>query len=709
MKQIFQSLRDGTVALEEVPAPALRSGGVLVRNRYSLISAGTERQSIETGKKSLLGKAKERPDLVRQVIDKARREGLGPTYRAVVGRLEQPSPLGYSCAGVVLEAGDGAGDLSPGTPVACAGAGYASHAEFVFVPKNLCVPLPEGMSLRDGAFVTLGAISLQGVRRLEPTLGEWVVVVGLGLLGQLAVSLLRAHGCRVIGVDLDPGKVALARERGADAAVVRSEDVAALVASRTGGVGADGVVITASANSNDPTELAIELARMRGRVVVVGAVTMDVPRRAFYDKELDLRISRSYGPGRYDPEYEERGHDYPIGWVRWTEKRNMEAFLALVADGRLDLASLVSHTFPIARGEEAYALLTSGASPMAVLLEYPEDDRSPSRVVTIKKAKGERRDRPGIALIGAGNFAASVLAPAIAACRDVERVGIAAATGTKAVPLAKRFGFAVASTDYKALLDDGRVHAAVIATRHAQHPEMVIESLARGRDVFVEKPLAIDDEGLDRIVEAAAARGGRVMVGFNRRFAPMALAMRDHLRGSGRLTMLYRVNAGSLPAGSWIEDPAEGGGRVVGEVCHFVDFLQFLSDARPIEVHAWSAGGERGSVTIALRFSDGSTGTIVYATDGDPSLPKERCEVFGGGKAAVLDDFRALTLHAGRRASRTKSLGQDKGHRAELDAFFEAVRSGGPMPIPLESSVLTTRVTFAIHHALETGLPVPIA
>src|SRR3989449_2366146 len=354
MRQVLQSLRDGTLVLEEVPAPALRPGGVLVRNHFSLISPGTERQTIETSRKSLLGKAKERPDLVKQIVDKARREGIGPTWRSVMGRLEQPVPLGYSCAGVVLETGVGAGELHPGMPVACAGAGYASHAEVVFVPKNLCVPLPEGVSLRDGAFITLGAIALQGVRRLEPTLGEWIVVIGLGLIGQITASLLRAHGCRVIGVDLDRDKAVLARSRGADEALLRSEDVAFVIQHRTGGTGADGVVIAASSDSNDPLELAIQLSRLRGRIVVIGAVPMDVPRPPFYEKELDLRISRSYGPGRYDPDYEERGIDYPLGHVRWTEKRNMEAFLGLLAGDRLEVGSLVTHTFPITRAGEAY-------------------------------------------------------------------------------------------------------------------------------------------------------------------------------------------------------------------------------------------------------------------------------------------------------------------------------------------------------------------
>jgi predicted dehydrogenase/threonine dehydrogenase-like Zn-dependent dehydrogenase len=713
MKQVVQHVRTRRLEVAEVPEPGVRSGGILVRNAASLISAGTEKTITDFAGKSMLGKARDRPDLVRQVVDRVKKDGIGPTVQTVLSRLDQPIALCYSGAGVVEAAGRGAEEFSAGDRVACAGMTYASHADVVFVPRNLSVPVPDGVSLEDAAYVTVGAIALQGVRVADVRLGESVAVIGLGLLGQLAVQILRAAGCRVIGVDLDPAKVALARQLGAEAAVVRTDDVHGAVAAFTGGRGADAVVITAATSSSDPVELAGEIARDRAVVSMVGATGMDLPRKPFYDKELQLRLSRSYGPGRYDPQYEEKGADYPVGYVRWTERRNMEEFLRLVAAGQVTPAALTTHRFPVARAEAAYDVIQgkTGEPFAGVLLTYPERTEPPVRRVVLSRA-APAAGALGVGFVGAGNFARAVLLPRFQKLPEVALAGVSTATGMNARAVGERFGFGYATTDTPALLADPAVRAVVVATRHASHARLAAQALRAGKAVFVEKPLALDEAGLREVRAAQEETGGVLAVGFNRRFSPLARVVKDAFTPGVPLAIAYRVNAGFIPRESWIHDPEDGGGRIVGEVCHFIDLCQFLADDEPVEAFAHALGGAEGgmhdTVAITLRFSRGSVATISYYATGDRSFPKERVEVFAGGTLAVLDDFREVVVSRGGKRTRTRRMSQDKGFDEEVAAFVRAAREGGALPIPLRSLVATTRATFAVVTSLQTGAPAPV-
>jgi predicted dehydrogenase/threonine dehydrogenase-like Zn-dependent dehydrogenase len=716
MKQVLQSFRTGVLKVDEVPETVVKSGGVLVRTAASLISAGTEKMAIDLAQKSLAGKAKERPDLVRQVITKVQRDGLISTFHTVKARLDAPLALGYSSAGLVREVGRGAEEFRVGDRVACAGMNYASHAETVFVPKNLAVKIPDGVSFEEAAFVTLGAIALQGVRTAEVRLGESVAVIGLGLLGQLTIQILKAAGCRVVGIDLDPAKTELARAHGADLGVLRGDDVEGAVAQFTSGCGVDAVIITAAAETNDPTELAGEIARDRAVVSMVGAVKMDVPRKVYYEKELQLRLSRSYGPGRYDASYEEQGVDYPIGYVRWTERRNMEEFLRLVAAKAVTLDKLITHRFDINDAARAYDIITGKDKQpfLGVLLTYAQTSSEPSLVVPLDGKRAARRGASGatpgvnLGVIGAGNFAKSVLLPRLAKLEGVRLAGIATATGRNAKAVGEQYGFGFATTDYRELLARDEVNTVLIATRHDTHAKFAAEAVRAGKVVYVEKPLAISEEGLCEVAEAVAASGGRVMVGFNRRFSELAEQLkRAFTAGGGRrepLAVTYRVNAGEIPKESWIQGE-EGGGRVVGEVCHFVDFLQFLTDAEPVEVFAYASEAGADTLSVVVKFGDGSIGNINYFATGDRSFPKERIEVYGGGRVAVLDDFRTLEVWAGGRRKVTKRLAQDKGFDRELAAFAAAVQTGGEMPISWRSLLLTTLTTLRIEDALRHGGP----
>lgn len=711
MKQVIQNFRSGVLKVDEVPETIAKRGGILVRNVASLISAGTEKMAVDLAQKSLVGKAKERPDLVRQVINKVKREGLASTFQTVKARLETPLALGYSCAGVVREVGRGAEEFQVGDRVACAGMNYASHAETVFVPTNLAVKIPDGVSFDQAAFVTLGAIALQGVRTAEVKLGESVAVIGLGLLGQLTVQILKAAGCRVIGIDLDPAKVALARVHGADAGVLRHDDVEGVVTQFTDHHGVDAVIVTAAAETNDPIELGGVIARDRAIISMVGAVRMDVPRKIYYEKELQLRLSRSYGPGRYDAQYEEQGIDYPIGYVRWTERRNMQEFLRLIAAGAVRLDKLITHRFEIGEAERAYDIITGKDRQafLGILLTYSEGPTNSggSRIVELSKQRAlSRRDSTiKLGVIGAGNFAKSVLLPRLAKSSGVNLVGIATATGRNAKALGEQYGFAFCTTDYRELLLRGDVDTVLIATRHDRHAVMTAEALRAGKTVYVEKPLAISDAGLEEISSALQQTSGRVMVGFNRRFSSLSAELKQVFAdGAGPLAITYRVNAGEVPKESWIQGE-EGGGRIVGEVCHFLDYLQFLTDAEPVEVFAYSCSAATDTLSIIVKLSDGSVGNINYLANGDRAFPKERIEVYGGGRVAVLDDFRVLEVWRSGQRKTVKRLQQDKGFDRELSAFIEAVRTGGEMPISWRSLTLTTLATLRVVDALGSGTP----
>jgi predicted dehydrogenase/threonine dehydrogenase-like Zn-dependent dehydrogenase len=713
MKQVIQNFKSGELSVGDVPPPALKPGGVLVRTARSLISAGTERGTVSVGQSSLVGKARKRPDLVRQVIDNVRREGVAATVAKVRTRLESLKPLGYSASGIVVAVGDGVTDLRVGDRVACAGANYASHAEVVFVPRNLCTPIPPGATLDDAAYTTLGAIAMQGVRQADVRLGETVVVIGLGLIGQLTAQLVRASGCRVAGVDVDADMVALAASLGADLALNRSDDIERKIDAFTGGAGADAVIITASANSNDPVELAGRVARDRARVVVVGLVPVDVPRSPYYEKELDVRMSRSYGPGRYDPEYEERGRDYPIAYVRWTEGRNMSSFLDLVASGRIRLDALTTHRFPLDRAVNAYDVVLgkSGERPCGILLEYGDGAALEERIDRKPRSATSRSDgKVGVAFVGAGNFATASLIPPLKRSPVVELTGVATSSGLTAKGVADKFDFAFTASGIEHVLDDPSTTCVFVATRHNLHHTLAAKALAANRAVFVEKPLAVDRAGLREVVDAARGSQSQLMVGFNRRFAPLAVKLRAAFeKRSGPAVLHFRVNAGFVPKTHWTQDPVEGGGRIVGEGCHFIDFVQFMTGAIPVRVAASAvrSGNARetdsDSVAITLGMSDGSIGSILYVAIGDKRFPKERFEVFADGNAGVIDDFKSGLLVRNGREEALKGGAQDKGHDAEVAAFVDAVRTGVPAPIALDSLVATTIASFAVLDALRTG------
>ena len=716
MKQIVQSYDDGKLRLEEVPAPLCRSGGVLVRTAYSLVSIGTERMKVSQARMSLLAKARARPDKVRQVVQSARQVGLVETYRKARERLAALSPLGYSLAGVVEQVGAGLDEFQVRDRVACAGEGIACHAEFVFVPRNLCVRVPEGVDLKDAAFATVGAIAMQGVRQAGATLGDSVVVVGLGLVGLLAVQLLKAAGCRVVGVDVDPYKVALAEQCGADLAL-RRDDAALEESVRhfTGGRGADAAYIAASTASSDPLDLAGRLLRDRGRVVIVGMVKLEADWRVYYQKELAVVMSRSYGPGRYDRNYEHKGINYPIGYVPWTQRRNLEEFVRLLTTGHVQPARLTPKVVKLEDAPQAYARLNghAGRTPIAILFEYPPTATSVRRVVLPHLPAHSRAssEQVGIGLIGAGNFATGTLIPALKRLPVVRRRAICSAGGLSARSAGERHGFELCASDYRELLEDREIQAVIIATRHDTHARYVVEALHAGKHVFVEKPLALTHEELDEVLTAQAESQQIVMVGFNRRFSPLSVALREFFAGrAGPIEVVCRVNAGALKADSWYLDADEGGWRIVSEGCHFVDLIQFLCGSPPVRVFAEMIGGDvpggqNDNCVVTLKLRDGSLGTLIYVANGDPCFEKERIEVFGQQRVGVIENWRLARLHAGGRSRKVHPNGSGKGHAAEIQAFIEAVRNGSASPLPLAEAVACTRATFAAVESLASGMP----
>lgn len=709
MKQVLQHVRTRELEIADVPEPALRAGGLLVRNAASLISAGTEKMVLDFGGRSLIGKARARPDLVRQTLNKVKRDGVAATLQTVMTRLDQPIPLGYSSAGIVAEVGAGVSEFAAGDRVACAGMGYASHAETVSVPRNLVVRLPDNVSFEDGAYVTLGAIALHGVRMTDVRMGELVAVIGLGILGQLTVQILRAAGCRVVGIDMDPARVALAVTSGAEAAWLREVDVAEHVRRLTDQHGADAVIITAASDSNDPIELAAEIARDRAVIAAVGAVGLNVPRKIFYEKELDLRIPRSYGPGRYDPQYEEQGHDYPIGYVRWTERRNMQEFLRLVSIGAARPQLLTSHRFPIAAAASAYDLIagTRHEPFTGVILEYAQTTAPRQQTIHLAVPAPAPNAQVRIGCIGAGSFARAVLLPALKADPSCQLVGVCTINGAPAHSVAHKFGFGFATTDVDAILSDTSIDTVVIATRHDSHARLAARALRAGKHVFVEKPLAMNDAELAHVLSAAQEAGGVLAVGYNRRCAPLAVQLRDEFAGVP-LAINYRINAGAIPLTSWVQDAAQGGGRIIGEVCHFVDLVHYLTDDITEQVFAQALPGETAdTVVITLKLHHGSVAAISYFANGDASFAKERLEVFGGAALGVLEDFRRLTIVRGGHTRRYGGWKRDKGFAREVAALTNAIRTGQP-PVALESLAATSRVTFAVLDSLQTGRPVTL-
>lgn len=718
MKQVLQRARTGEVTVVDVPMPKLLPGCVLVRIAASVLSAGTERASSEFAGKNLLQKAKARPDLVRQVLNKTARDGVFSAISAVRQRLDQPAALGYSSAGTVIGVGEGVNDINIGDRVACAGAGYAVHADFACVPRLLVSKLPaeSGLGFDEAAFTTLGAIAIHGVRMAEAKLGEVVAVIGLGLLGQITVQILKAAGCHVVGVDILSSRASLAVEMGADAATSSAEEFRDLCLTHSSGRGADAVLITAETLSGGPVSLAAQVARDRAIVVAVGTVGMDLPRRGYFEKELDFRVSRSYGPGRYDSAYEQKGRDYPAGYVRWTETRNMGAVLRLMEERKLNVSPLITHRFPIERAASAYEMIAegSGVPYMGILIEYADHaDERPALELVNKSNHARRGDSISIGLIGAGNFANSTLLPAIKRISGVQFASVASASGAHARYTAEKFGFQSCTASEAAVMEDSSVNTVVIATRHHLHAEQVVSALDAGKNVFCEKPLCLNQSELREIIRARSRSQNKslLMVGFNRRFAPLVVRMKNFLQNIHEpLAMHYRVNAGYLPADHWINDPEQGGGRILGEACHFIDLLSFLAGALPVEVHtrdvANSGQYSGDNVVIALRFSDGSQGTITYVANGCASFSKERIEIFGGNAVAVLDDFRRCEFvrHGKRKVFRSRFTAS-KGHKEVWSVFSDALRGGTPAPIPFDEIITSTLATFAALDSRYAGQP----
>jgi predicted dehydrogenase/threonine dehydrogenase-like Zn-dependent dehydrogenase len=694
-----------------------------VRNAFSVISSGTERSRVELSQKSLFGKARERPDLVRQVLDKARREGLRATAGAVRSKLADETPVGYSSAGVAIEVGPAARGLKPGDLIACGGGGHANHAEIVAVPVNLCAKVPDGAPLEQASLATIAAIALHGIRLAEVTIGDRVAVIGCGLVGRLACKLLRCAGCEVLAIDIDGARLEGLEGRDADRVALVGE-AAGVVQHATEGVGVDAALVTAGADSPDPLLLGADLCRDRGSLVLVGAVPIELPRAPLYGKELRLRVSRSYGPGRYDEEYEERGLDYPIGYVRWTEGRNMEAVLRLLAAGRLDLADLIDEVLPVQSAADAYARLTGEASTPprgALLLSY--DGRGGEEAVAPREGRIEARPHPAatkrsvtaplrLGLIGPGGFATRVIAPAFdAAGARLELVGGGA--GPSADAATRHLGFARVAADPSAVIEDPSVDAVAICTRHGTHAALVVEALGAGKHVFCEKPLALTREELEAVIAAESASAGALAVGFNRRFSPHLEETRDFLAESRPLTVSYRVSAGRLPPDHWTHDLEQGGGRLLGEACHFIDCARFLFDSPIATVHADGRGDPHlprkahDNLVIGLTAVDGSVGSIVYSSDGASKLGKERLEAFGGSRTAILDDYRALELIDGndRRSSRLRA--QDKGHEEEVRRFVEAA-TAGESPVPVAEVLNVSLAAIAAVESLEHGAAVGI-
>lgn len=707
MKQILQSLKTGATEIAEVPCPQLKSGQLLIRTRQTLVSAGTERMLVEFGKANLIDKARQQPDKVKMVLDKIKTDGVVPTLETVFNKLDQPLPLGYCNVGKILACGSGVNGFSVGDRVASNG----KHAEVCGVPVNLCAKVPECVSDEAAAFTVLGAIALQGIRLIQPELGETVVVTGLGLIGLLTVQLLRAHGCKVVGIDFESEKLALAKAFGAEAVdLAAGQDPVATVLAYTQGRGADAVIITASSTSNELVHQAALMCRKRGRIVLVGVVGLALSRADFYEKELTFQVSCSYGPGRYDPDYEDKGFDYPIGFVRWTEQRNFEAVLDMMADGRLNVQPLISHRFLLSQAEEAYSLVGGAGKSLGILLQYPGEIEKPESELlqsTVSLVARQARNSVTLAFIGSGNYATAVLISAFKQA-GARLKTIASSAGVSGLHAGRKFGFEQTTTDTVQIFADPDINAVVVSTRHDSHADFVVKALESGKHVFVEKPLCLTLGEIERIQQNYCELHLKhsvtplLMVGFNRRFAPQIKKIKTLLAGAtGPKTFVMTVNAGAIPDGHWTQDLSVGGGRIIGEACHFIDLLRFLAGSRitghqAIKMEATS----NDTVSINLQFADGSIGTVHYLANGSKAFPKERLEVFASGRVLQLDNFRKLKGYGWPGFGKLNLWRQDKGQKACAAAFVNAVREGGIAPIPFEEILEVAKVSIELTETL---------
>ncbi len=709
MKQILQNARSGSLELIEVPAPMPAPGQILVQTRYSVMSPGTDKVAMSFARKSMLGKARSRPDLVRQVVTKLQQEGPSATYRTVTSRLDAPQPLGYSSAGIVRAVGPDVTEFAVGDRVACAGAGYANHAELVSVPCNLAVRVPDEVPLSAAAYSTLGAIAMQGLRVAEPTLGETAAVVGLGLVGQLTVQLLRANGCRVLGLDLDERRAAQAKSQGATWVAKPGELGDAWMRAHTDGAGVDLAFVTAASSSSAPLELAAELCRRKGRIAFVGAMPIELDRRVMYDKELDLRMSMSYGPGRYDRRYEEQGLDYPIAYVRWTENRNLRAFLELIESGAIDPLKLDTETRPFEDAVEAYEELEAGrASSLAVVFEYAERVEETRSVVLRDAPTPKTREETGVAFIGAGNYAKAVLLPLLKKMPRVDRLTLVTATGPSARQTARTQGFRGCSTEPEAVFKDPNVDFIFVTTRHDTHVDYAVQALENQKGVWLEKPAALDIPELERLLAMRDETDGFLSIGYNRRFSSHTRAIQDiFAKREGPMMMHYRVITPAPPPDSWLLDPKEGGGRIVGEACHFIDLCNAIVGAHVERVYARALvpGGLDDTVTSILEYADGSVATIDYLANAGSELPKEVFEVSADGCTAICDNYRRTRVTGG---SDYRTFNQDKGQGHAIGEVLAAHREGRPSPFSGADIANVSLATFAIERSAAEGRAIEI-
>jgi len=710
MKQLIQNFKTGELYVDEVPSPGLFEGMVMVENSFSLISAGTEKGTVKVAQASLLGKAKQRPDLVAQVMQNLKKEGLAATITKVKTKLDSLKALGYSTSGIVVASMDRGGVFKPGDRVACAGQDYASHAEIVAVPENLVVKIPENVSLEEAAFTTLGAIALQGVRQADPKLGEKICVIGLGLLGQITSQILKANGCEVFGIDINDALVNLARTMSAHSALNRKDqNLLEACENFTNGHGFDSVIITAAASTNDPIELSAEILRKKGKVIIVGAVKMDIPRDPhFYRKELELKMSCSYGPGRYDVSYEEHGRDYPYAFVRWTEQRNMESFLMLLSNATIDIKPLITHIFDIAEAGKAYDLVLGKVQEhyIGILLRYHTDK---IKNVTVQRANPAPVKSVNVGFIGAGSFAQSYLIPSVKSW-GASLDGVVTENGMSSKNVFDKFNFNFCSSDVEEIFTKGNINTVFIATPHNLHAELVIKGLRANKNVYVEKPLAINESELNEIIQARSESKTLLMVGFNRRFAHVSKAIKEGFRNTGEPMVIHiRINAGFIPKEHWTQQAEIGAGRIIGEVCHFIDLMQFFSDSEPVKVFAESISSSNVKITpednvaVVVKFADGSLGNLTYHANGDKSVPKERIEVSCAGRIGIINDFRDGIFYGNGKSSKIKSTG--KGHKEEVELFLHAIKNGEDSPITFRSVCLSTLTTFKILDSLRSGLP----
>ncbi|KAF0135184.1 MAG: putative dehydrogenase-related protein [Candidatus Saganbacteria bacterium] len=715
MKQLIQNYKTGELALVDVPAPQVKSGGVLVKTINSAVSVGTEKLMVNLAQQNLFEKARSRPDLIKRLIDKIKTEGIMEAWQAVKGRMETLQPLGYSSSGEVVAVGDDVDEFKVGDRVACGSDLFATHSEVTWIPKNDCVKIPESISYEDAAFAYIAAIGIHAIRCGNLTFGSKVGVIGLGLIGQIVVQALKAWGCEVVGYDLDLRKVELAKELGADDATANRNEMITKSKLLTNGIGFDAVIIMASTTSNDPMELSAEITRERGTIVACGWVKLDVPRNVFFDKELSLIVSRATGPGKFDLDWEIKGNHYPKSLVRWTQAGNMEEYLNLVAKRQINMSKIITHRFKIDDALKAYDLLLKKEHPyyLGVLLEYDENKRSyESKVVINPKQKYEKK-QPVVGMIGAGLFSNVTILPCIKKIPGVKLKGVATATGISGSNVAKQFGFEYCTTDYKEILKDPDINTVIIATRHDLHAKMIIEALEAGKDVFAEKPLAVSEEEVREITVAYRKSGKRLMVGFNRRFSPFAVKAKQLMGDVGALTINCRINAGFVPKSHWVLNK-EGGGRVIGEMCHFIDSIQYATSSVPSRVYAEVISSKDGQITngdniiVTMKMKNGSVANILYTSIGHKGIPRERIEVFGNNQGYIIDNFTEMLFIKDGKREKIRRFNIDRGYQNEFSLFFNTIKNGAPMPVDFSEYLYTTMATFAVMESIQKAQSIAV-